>query len=64
MMDKNYYKILRSITGTTYHVPIYLDSKGYEMGGMVGFEGDIEQVDLPYVNKFSNGLTIVIEKTE
>ena len=24
--------------------------------------GDIEQVDLPYVNKFSNGLTIVIEK--
>ena len=24
--------------------------------------GDIEQVDLAYVNKFSNGLTIVIEK--
>jgi PhoH-like ATPase len=24
--------------------------------------GDIDQVDLPYVNKFSNGLTIVIEK--
>jgi len=24
--------------------------------------GDIEQIDLPYVNKFSNGLTIVIEK--
>jgi len=24
--------------------------------------GDIEQVDLPYVSKFSNGLTIVIEK--
>lgn len=24
--------------------------------------GDIEQVDLPYVNKYSNGLTIVIEK--
>ena len=24
--------------------------------------GDIEQVDLPYVNKFSNGLTIVTEK--
>jgi PhoH-like ATPase len=24
--------------------------------------GDIEQVDLPYVNKFSNGLTIVAEK--
>ena len=45
MMDKNYYKILRSITGTTYHLPIYLDSKGYEMGGMVGFEGDIEQVE-------------------
>ncbi len=24
--------------------------------------GDIEQVDLPYINKFSNGLTIIIEK--
>ena len=24
--------------------------------------GDIDQVDLAYVNKFSNGLTIVIEK--
>ena len=24
--------------------------------------GDIDQVDLPYVNKFSNGLTIVLEK--
>ena len=24
--------------------------------------GDIEQVDLPYINKYSNGLTIVIEK--
>jgi hypothetical protein len=45
MMNKNYYKILKSITGTTYHLPIYLDSKGYEMGGMVGFEGDIEQVE-------------------
>ena len=44
-MNKNYYKILKSITGTTYHLPIYLDSKGYEMGGMVGFEGDIEQVE-------------------
>ena len=44
-MDKNYYKILRSTTGTTHHLPIYLNSKGYEMGGMVGFEGDIEQVE-------------------
>ena len=24
--------------------------------------GDIEQVDLPYINKYSNGLTIIIEK--
>ena len=44
-MKKDYYKILRSVTGTTYHLPIYLNSKGYEMGGMVGFEGDIEQVE-------------------
>ena len=44
-MDKKYYKILRSTTGLTHNVPVYLNCGAYEMGGMVGFEGDIEQVE-------------------
>lgn len=44
-MEKNTYKILKPITGTTYNLPVYLDSTAYEMGGMVGFDGDIEQVE-------------------
>ena len=44
-MKKNYHKILKSTTGTTYNLPVYLDSTAYEMGGMVGFDGDIEQVE-------------------
>jgi len=44
-MDKKYYKILRSTTGLTHNIPVYLNCGAYEMGGMVGFEGDIEQVE-------------------
>jgi len=44
-MKKNYHKILKTTTGTTYNLPVYLDSTAYEMGGMVGFDGDIEQVE-------------------
>lgn len=44
-MEKNIYKILRSTTGETYNLPIYLESTADEMGGMVGFDGDIEQVE-------------------
>lgn len=44
-MKKNKHKILRTTTGTTYNLPVYLDSTAYEMGGMVGFDGDIEQAE-------------------
>lgn len=44
-MEKNIYKILRSITGETYNLPVFLNSTADEMGGMVGFDGDIEQVE-------------------
>ena len=44
-MKKNYHKILKSTTGTTYNLPVYLDSTAYEMGGMVGFDGDISQME-------------------
>jgi hypothetical protein len=44
-MEKNYHKILKTTTGVTYNLPVYLDSTAYEMGGMVGFDGDITQVE-------------------
>lgn len=44
-MEKNYHKILKTMTGITYNLPVYLDSTAYEMGGMVGFDGDITQVE-------------------
>ena len=44
-MKKNYHKILKSTTGIDYNLPVYLDSTAYEMGGMVGFDGDISQME-------------------
>jgi hypothetical protein len=44
-MEKNNHKILKTTTGVTYNLPVYLDSTAYEMGGMVGFDGDITQVE-------------------
>lgn len=39
------YQILKTTTGLTYSVPIYLESSVDEMGVMVGFNGDITQVE-------------------
>lgn len=39
------YQILKTTTGLTYSVPIYLESSVDEMGVMVGFDGDIAQVE-------------------
>lgn len=44
-MEKNFYKIYKPTTGLTHNVPVYLVSEADEMGGMVGFDGDIEQVE-------------------
>lgn len=43
-MKKNKYEILKQ-TGTTYNLPVFLESTVDEMGVMVGFDGDIEQVE-------------------
>ena len=43
-MNKNRYEILKQ-TGTTYNLPIFLESLVDEMGVMVGFDGDVEQVE-------------------
>lgn len=43
-MNTNRYEILKQ-TGTTYNLPIYLESSVDEMGVMVGFDGEIQQVE-------------------
>jgi hypothetical protein len=43
-MKKNKYEILKQ-TGTTYNLPLYLESSVDEMGVMVGFDGEIQQVE-------------------
>jgi hypothetical protein len=43
-MRKNRYEILKQ-TGTSYNLPIFLESSVDEMGVMVGFDGDIEQME-------------------
>lgn len=39
------YEILTGTTGTTYQIPIFLEASVDEMGIMVGFTGEIEQVE-------------------
>jgi len=46
-MDKSYknkYEILRE-TGVTHNIPLFLEASIDEMGVMVGFDGEIEQVE-------------------
>jgi hypothetical protein len=43
-MKRNRFEILNQ-TGVTYNLPIFLESTVDEMGVMVGFDGDIEQVE-------------------
>jgi hypothetical protein len=43
-MESSKYEILKQ-TGTTYNLPIYLESSVDEMGVMVGFDGEIQQVE-------------------
>jgi hypothetical protein len=43
-MEKNRYEILRN-NNSDYKIPLFLDSSVDEMGVMVGFDGDIEQIE-------------------
>jgi len=53
-LSEGYYKwggtswstITREQAYDTYDLPVYLESMADEMGGMVGFDGDIQQVEL------------------
>lgn len=44
-MKKDKYQILVNTTGQTFNLPIYLENTVDEMGVMVGFDGDIEQIE-------------------
>lgn len=60
---KNKYEILKQ-TGVTFNLPIFLESKVDEMGVMVGFDGDIEQVEqLCNFSYTQTGSTIQIYNT-
>ena len=64
-MEKNYHKILKTTTGVTYNLPVYLDSTAYEMGGMVGFDGDITKVEqlVNFHYEYVSGNTIKLYNT-
>ena len=62
---KDLYKILKNTTGTTiYQIPIYLEEKFDNMGVMVVFDGEIEQVE-QYTNFTYSGYnqTITVYNT-
>jgi hypothetical protein len=54
-MESNKYEILKQ-TGTTFNLPLYLESSVDEMGVMVGFDGEIQQVE-QLVNFSYSGVT-------
>lgn len=54
-MKSNKYEILKQ-TGTTFNLPLYLESSVDEMGVMVGFDGEIQQVE-QLVNFSYSGVT-------
>jgi hypothetical protein len=59
-MEKDRYKILRK-QGVEHHIPLFLESNLDEMGVMVGFDGDLEQVN--QVCNFTytqNNLTVTV----
>jgi hypothetical protein len=62
-MRKNRYEILKQ-TGTSYNLPIFLESSVDEMGVMVGFDGDIEQMEqLVNFSYTQTGSTIQVYST-
>lgn len=54
-MESIKYEILKK-SGTTYNLPLYLESTVDEMGVMVGFNGDVEQIE-QIVNFTYSGVT-------
>ena len=54
-MEPIKYEILKQ-TGTTYNIPLFLESTVDEMGVMVGFNGEVEQVE-QIVNFSYSGVT-------
>ena len=44
-MEKNRYRILLSKTGLTFNLPVFLEDYGEQMGVMVGFDGNVAQIE-------------------
>lgn len=44
-MDKKTYSIVKSTTGQTFNLPIYLEDYSEQLGVMVGFDGDVAQIE-------------------
>lgn len=62
-MNKNSYQILWT-SGTTYDLPIMLESNADELGVMVGFDGDIEQIEqLCNFTYTANNLVLTVYNT-
>jgi len=55
-MKRYKYEILSGVTGTTFQVPIFLEGSVDEMGVMVGFDGEFEQIE-QYANFTYKGVS-------
>lgn len=44
-MEKNKIEILKIVSGETYNIPIFLEENIDDLGVMVGFDGDISQIE-------------------
>ena len=44
-MKRYTYEILSGVTGATFQLPVFLEAQVDEMGIMVGFDGEFEQVE-------------------
>ena len=44
-MEKLEYKILKTTTGLTYNLPIFLGQGIKDLGQMIGFDGEISQIE-------------------
>ena len=64
-MKRYTYEILTGSTGITHQIPIFLEASVDEMGIMVGFDGEIEQIEqfCNFTYKSGGGNNIIIYNT-
>ncbi len=63
-MEKKQHRILLSTTGLTFNLPVFLEDYGEQMGVMVGFDGNVAQVEETSNFTYSgNSYTLTIYNT-